>query len=229
MEKSIIRIENAALKFKNFSMKPASFEIPEGYIIGLQGDNGAGKTTLLRMMLGCYEKMKGHIYIDGMDVVKNKNAIKKMVGVISQERTFFMKEDASGNERLYAPFYPDWDSGEYYRMLKHFRLSAKQRLGTFSTGEMIRYQFAFVAACRPKLLFLDEPEANLDPVFRDDFLKILQEFIAEYEISILFATHLEEDLLKVADYIIDVEDGVYGMRIAEGERNGSEDIDKIGV
>lgn len=51
-------------------IKPANLEIPKGYIVGVQGENGAGKTTLLHMMLGMYDKMKGKIYIDGLDVVK---------------------------------------------------------------------------------------------------------------------------------------------------------------
>lgn len=211
MEKSMIRIENAALKLGDFSMKPESFCIPEGYIVGIQGDNGAGKTTLFRMMLGQYDRMQGNIYIDGIDVVKNKRDIKNIVGIVSQERTFFMEENADGNEKIYAPFYSDWDSEEYHRRLKQFQLSTGSRLGEFSTGGMIRYQMAFAAAYRPKVLLLDEPTANLDPVFRDDFLKIMQEFVAEYEMTILLATHLEADLSQVADYIIDVDNGIYSM------------------
>lgn len=212
MDEIAIKIENASLKLGNFTIKPAKLEIPKGYIIGIQGDNGAGKTTLLRMLLGFYERMQGTITIEGMDVVKNKTEIKKRVGVVSQDRTFFMSEDANENERRYCSFYPDWDSGEYHRLLKHMGLPAGQRLGTFSTGERIKYQLAFAAAYRPGVLLLDEPTANLDPVFRDDFLKILQEFVAEYEMSILLATHLEEDLTRVADYIVDVEHGAYSMR-----------------
>ena len=149
-----------------------------------------------------YDQMQGNIYIDGIDVVKNKRNIKNIVGIVSQERTFFMEENADGNEKIYALFYSDWDSEEYHRRLKQFHLSAGSRLGEFSTGEMIKYQLAFAAAYRPKVLLLDEPTANLDPVFRDDFLKILQEFVAEYEMTILLATHLEEDLSRVADYIM---------------------------
>ena len=57
-----------------------------------------------------------------------------------------------------------------------------------------------------KVLLMDEPTANLDPVFRDDFLKLLQEFVAEYEMTILLATHLDEDLSRVADYVIDIKE-----------------------
>lgn len=212
MDETIIKIENAAVKLGKFKMQPACLDIPKGYIIGIQGDNGAGKTTLLHMMLGMYHKMKGKIYIDGMDVMQNKTKIKELVGIISQDRKFYLTHDADGNEEIYRPFYPNWDSEEYHRMLKHMNIPEYRRLGTFSTGEMIKYQFAFCAAYRPKVLLLDEPTANLDTVFRDDFLKILQEFVAEYEMTILLATHLDEDLSRVADYIIEVADGAYSMR-----------------
>ena len=110
MEENIIKIENAALKLGKFSIKPAIINIPKGYIVGIQGDNGAGKSTMLRMLLGMYDKMQGNIYIDGIDVVKNRTQIKNITGVVSQERTFFMEEDAYENERLYAPFYRNWNS-----------------------------------------------------------------------------------------------------------------------
>lgn len=212
MEENIIRIENAALKLGKFSIKPAIINIPKGYIVGIQGDNGAGKSTMLRMLLGMYDKMQGNIYIDGIDVVKNRTQIKNITGVVSQERTFFMEEDAYENERLYAPFYKNWNSNEYRKMLKNLNINSGSSLGNLSTGEMLKYQLAFAAAYRPRVLLLDEPTANLDPVFRDDFLKILQEFVAEYDMTILMATHLDEDITKIADYIMDVEDGRYSLR-----------------
>ena len=172
-------------------------EIRKGEVLALMGENGAGKSTMLRMLLGMYDKMQGNIYIDGIDVVKNRTQIKNITGVVSQERTFFMEEDAYENERLYAPFYRNWNSGEYRKMLKNLNINSGRSLGNLSTGEMLKYQLAFAAAYRPQVLLLDEPTANLDPVFRDDFLKILQEFVAEYDMTILMATHLDEDISKL--------------------------------
>ena len=131
-----------------------------------------------------------------------------------------MEEDAYENERLYAPFYKNWNSDEYRKMLKNLNINSGRSLGNLSTGEMLKYQLAFAAAYRPQVLLLDEPTANLDPVFRDDFLKILQEFIAEYDMTILMATHLDEDISKIADYIMDVEEGRYSLR--EGIQNDAD-------
>ena len=104
MDETIIKMENAALKLKKFVIKPANLEIPKGYIVGVQGENGAGRTTLLHMMLGMYDKMKGKIYIDGLDVVKNKTKVKELVGIVSQDRKFYLSQDANGNEKYTVHF-----------------------------------------------------------------------------------------------------------------------------
>lgn len=214
MEDVMIRMENAAVSFKNFSMSPVNMELPKGYIIGIQGPNGAGKSTLLKMILGNFKKMKGTVEIDGMDVRKDRRALLEKTGVISVERVFFEDENALKNEAYFSVYYPDWDGEEYRRMLKKLGIPISRTIHALSAGERIKFQLAFSAAYRPRLLVLDEPTAGLDPVFRDDFLKILQDFVADYETTVLLATHLDEDLDKVADYIIDVADGTYTLREA---------------
>lgn len=214
MEKIMIRMENASVHFKNFSMKPVSLELPGGYIIGVQGPNGAGKSTLLKMILGNFKHMQGTIEVEGMDVQKEREKLLAEIGVISQERVFFETEDAIKNEVYFSPYYLNWDGAQYRKMLKRLGISLGRSIYAMSAGERIKYQLAFSAAYRPRLLLLDEPTAGLDPVFRDDFLKILQDFVAEYDTTVLLATHLDEDLEKVADYIIDIADGVCTMREA---------------
>ena len=214
MEDVMIRMENAAVNFKYFSMSPVNMELPTGYIIGIQGPYGAGKSTLLKMILGNFKKMQGTIEIDGMDVRKDRRLLLEKTGVISVERVFFEDENALKNEAYFSVYYPDWDGEEYRRMLKKLGIPTSRTIHALSTGERIKFQLAFSAAYRPRLLVLDEPTAGLDPVFRDDFLKILQDFVADYETTVLLATHLDKDLDKVADYIIDVADGIYTLREA---------------
>ena len=197
MDETIIKIENAALKLKKFVIKPANLEIPKGYIVGVQGENGAGKTTLLHMMLGMYDKMKGKIYIDGLDVVKNKTKVKEIVGIVSQDRKFYLSQDANGNEKIYSPFYKNWDSEEYHRMLAHLELSPRRRLCSFSTGEMIKYQFAFAAAYRPKVLLMDEPTSALDPISTSKIEDLAMELKKDY--TIVMVTHNMQQAVRVSD------------------------------
>ena len=216
MENTIIRAENASVHFKKFVMMPVNLELPQGYIIGVQGPNGAGKTTLLRMILGDFDRMQGKIEIDGRDNRKYRTELLQKIGFISNDRTFFEMENAIENEAHFSEFYSDWDGAEYRRMLEKQGLSSGRSIGAMSRGERIKYQLAFSAAYRPRLMVLDEPTAGLDPVFREDFLRTLQDFVADYETTVLLATHLDEDLERVADYIIDVSYGAYTMRESEG-------------
>lgn len=217
MDNTIIRVEKAALTLGEFCVSPIELEIPQGYIVGIRGANGAGKSVFLRMLLGEFPKMKGRILVDGLDVIDRRVEMLQRVGFVSDTKRFFMVEDADYNERLYAGFYPSWDGEEYRKQLENMKLSTVKSIGSFSTGEYVKYQLAFAAAYRPKVLYLDEPTANLDPVFRDDFLRILQQFVADYETTILISTHLDEDLSMIADYTIQVDHGIYQMTLGKQE------------
>lgn len=207
MEDIIIKIKEASVSFKNFALTPLSLNIPRGYIIGIKGSNGAGKSTFLKMVLGNFPKMQGQITVSGMDVIKERVQILQKTGVVSEEKIFFETEDAIKNEEYFSPFYKNWDREIYRTMLKKMNISLSQNIGNFSKGERAKYQLAFSAAYKPELLILDEPAAGLDPVFTKDFLKLLQEFVAEYQSTILVADNIEENLDQIADFIITIKNG----------------------
>lgn len=214
MEDIVISIQNAAVSFRKFKLGPVNIDIPRGYIIGVQGENGAGKSTFLRMLMGRYKDMNERVLLDNKDVRDSREYTYNRIGYISDKRSFYEMEDAFANEAYYSDFYNVWD-GEIYRdMLNRFNVPTATALRKLSKGERVKFQLAFSAAYKPKVLLLDEPTAGLDPVFRDDFLKTLQELVALYETTILLATHLDEDLNKIADYIIDIENGHCKIREA---------------
>lgn len=207
MENIIIKIQNASVSFKGFVLKPVNIEIPEGYIIGITGANGAGKSTFLKMVLGCFPGMQGNITVNGIDIIKKRSRILSRTGVISEERIFFESEDAVKNEEYFSGFYKNWDKEIYRNMLKKMNISLSKNIGNLSKGERVKYQLAFSAAYKPDLLVLDEPVAGLDPVFKKDFMKILQEFVAEFGTTILISDNVKENLDKIADYIIAINNG----------------------
>lgn len=126
---------------------------------------------------------------------------------MSDDKKYFMSENSFENEKHFSVFYPEWDSDLYRKMLEDFKINTTTPLEKMSRGQFIKFQTAFALAQHPRILLLDEPMANMDPVFRDDYIKLLQTIIAEYETTILMATHLKDDLEKIADYIIDIERG----------------------
>lgn len=207
MEKDIIIFEDTSIAFKGFAMSPINMTLKEGYIYGITGDNGAGKSTFLNMLRGIYEKMNGKIYIDGKDVVADRISVLKELAYISENNSFFEEEDAMYNEKVLSSYYDKWNHEEYMEWLKLLKLSCVRRIGNLSKGERIMFQLAFAAAYKPKVLLFDEPTAGLDPVFRENFLRILQKFVAENNTTILLSTHLDEDLGKIVDYEIIIEEG----------------------
>lgn len=207
MENILIKIQEASVSFKGFTLSAANVGIPEGFIIGITGANGAGKSTFLEMVLGCFPKMNGTITINGYDVAKERQKVLAATGVISEKRIFYESEDALKNEEYFSPFYKNWDKEIYRKFLKKLDIPLNQNIGNLSKGERVKFQLAFSAAYKPALLIMDEPATGLDPVFKTDFFKILQEFVAEYMTTILISDNVTENLAQIADYLITIENG----------------------
>ena len=194
-------------KLGSFALHDATFEIPEGYICGLVGRNGAGKTTLLNLLLGLLQPDAGSLQVDGLEYDSNEKELRKLLGCVLVEELFEGRLSLAENAIYFGSYYEAYDDELYRERLEQFRLSSKKRFKELSKGEKLKCQFAFALAIRPKYLILDEPTANFDPEFREAFWKILKEFIADGEHSVLLATHLTEDLDRMADYLLFLDSG----------------------
>lgn len=207
MEDIILDIRNIEKRMDNFSLKDISFTLPKGYIMGLVGKNGAGKTTLLQLLFAQRLWDKGEIFIDGISIKEQPALCKKFMGYVGEDHCFLEKESLLENKKLYEKFYEDFQSDLFFQYLKRFHLPEKKPLGQLSKGMQIKFQLAFALSHRPKLYVMDEPTAGLDPVFRKEFLYLLQEEVEREESSILIATHVVKDLDKAADYITILDQG----------------------
>lgn len=207
MENIIVKMQDASVSIKNFTLHPVNIEMPEGFITGITGANGAGKTTFIQMVLGCFPKMNGTVTIKGYDVIQERQKALAMTGIISEKRIFYENEDALKNEEYFSSFYENWDKNIYREYLKKMDIPLSKNIGNLSKGERIKFQLAFSAAYKPALLVMDEPASGLDPVFRTDFFKILQEFVAEYTATIIISDNIIENLEQTADYLITIENG----------------------
>ncbi len=190
-----------------FTLKDATFEIPEGYICGLVGRNGAGKTTLLNLLLGLLQPDAGSLQVDGLEYDGNEKELRKLLGCVLVDELFEGRLSLAENAAYFGSYYEAYDDDLYRERLEQFRLSPKKKFKELSKGAKLKCQFAFALAIRPKYLILDEPTANFDPEFREAFWKILKEFIADGEHSVLLATHLTEDLDRMADYLLFLDGG----------------------
>ncbi len=207
MKEAILTFEGVTGKSRKFHLENVSFSLPAGYICGLMGSNGAGKTTLIRYIMEEDQKYRGTIRVNGVDIKENHAYIKNKIGFVSDENRFLAERTAEQNVDMLSPFYEDFDKELFRDAMKRMELSPKKTYGKMSRGECLKFQMAFAMAHHSELYLLDEVTAGMDPVFRVDFFKILQEVIMEEKASVLMTSHIESDMERKTDYVGILENG----------------------
>lgn len=192
----------------DFRISDVNFELEQGYLMCLLGENGSGKSTLLRLLYGLKKPDAGTITWKGREFGGTREAEKAdfrgEIAYVGEEDLFFCHNSIGENIDYFSDFYPGFSRKNFNGMLEDFGVDVKileKSLREVSTGERKQVQLAFAMARRPGLLLLDEPGANLDPVFRVSLMDMLQRQIAKEEISVIISTHILEDVEDVADYI----------------------------
>lgn len=203
------RYGSVTKKEKKFEVKDASLKLEKGYISCLLGKNGAGKTTLLSLMYGMLKPKKGELLWDGKPVTKNNLTEYRQNVAYIGENWCLQGLTVDHNIEMLSGFYPSFDKTYFDSLIK---LAGADRVreslfGKLSKGEKVKVEIAFALARRPKYVILDEPLANIDPVFKIDILDILQKGVSDNEIGILLSTHLLDEISDMVDYINVMEDG----------------------
>lgn len=210
----VIIMDNAILSFENvtgtksgFVLKNVSFELKAGYICGLIGKNGAGKTTLMNYMMKDGIKYKGKIRIDGEDIRNDHARILNKIGFVSEENLFFENCTCNQNVDLLRNFYEDFNKEKYQKVMESMELSGGKVYKAMSRGERLKFQLAFAIAHSPKMYLLDEVSVGMDPVFRMDFFRILQQITMDETASVLMTSHNLTEMELKTDYMGVMESG----------------------
>ena len=204
---NILEVKNLCKKYKNFELKNVSFKLPKGMIMGFIGENGAGKTTTIKSILRILTDYTGEIKIFGLDSIKNENKIKEDIGVILDDMFFPEILTINDLNSIMKDIYKNWDSDLYFKYIKDFGLDKKSQIKTLSKGMKKKLEIAVCISHHPKLLILDEPTSNLDPIARNEIISIFQDFIQNEDCSILLSSHITTDLEHIADYITFINNG----------------------
>lgn len=207
MTKILLPNKNIKDNRKPFTLKDFDFRIEPGYILGLIGKNGAGKTTLIHTILGLYQPNEGAIYVAGYDRVEEGVKAKKSVAFITDECLFPLDLSPKDIGKTFGPLYDGFDYKKYEGYCKRFGLPMRKSIRKHSKGMRVKVQLAFCLSYDAILYVFDEPSAGLDPIFRKELVELFFEIVADGTKSIVLSTHLTEDLDKIADYILYVEDG----------------------
>lgn len=179
-----------------------SFSLPAGSVTGLIGENGAGKTTLLRILLGLLEATGGRAQVFGLPLPGRGVAVRRRVGYMPDSYRFDDNLVFSRICRRVAPLYPTWDAAYARELGERFDLPADTLIKTWSRGMQARLMLILALAHRPKLLLLDEPFSGLDPLVRDDILRLLGDYCAGCGATVLVSSHQMSDLERFADRVL---------------------------
>jgi len=204
----ILEFKNVTGTTKHFNLQDISFSLEAGYIMGLAGKNGAGKSTLMDYIMNPKQQYDGEILIEGVNIRKKHHEMLNRIGFISDNHNgFFMERSAKENADLFGRFYKDWDMTVFCTAMEKMNLSIKRVVGRMSRGERFKFQTAFAMAHKPALYLIDEATAGMDPVFRIDYFRMLQEIIAEENASILMTSHIQDEIQRKMDFVGVLENG----------------------
>jgi len=205
--KNAIEIKDLKKNYANFSLEIKNLKIPEGTIVGLIGENGAGKTTLIKAILNIIKKDAGTIKIFDKDYKKEEQNIKEDIGVVLDDMFFPEILKICDIDVIMKDVFKNWNSKMFFNYLKDFGILANKKIKELSKGMRKKLEIATALSHNPKLLILDEPTSNLDPVVRNEVLDIFLDFIKDESHTILLSTHITSDLEHIADRIIFIDNG----------------------
>lgn len=199
-----VEVRGLTKKYKDFTVRDISFELPSGCVMGIVGENGSGKSTILRSVLGMLNADAGEIKIFGE---KANDLRKKDIGIVMDEIGVPLFFNARDTEAVMRNSFSNWNSELFHSYLKKFKLPEKKNLKNFSKGMKMKMGIAIALSHDAKLLVMDEPTSGLDPLIRDEIIDIFNEFTREENHSILMSSHIVSDLEKLCDYIAFVHNG----------------------
>jgi ABC-type multidrug transport system ATPase subunit len=189
------------------ALRGLDLTIPAGQVFGFLGRNGAGKSTTLRIIMGITLPTGGVVELFGHGVRGEHPTLRRRIGYVAQEQTFYGWMTPATLGRFVSGFYPTWDHAEFRRLLRVLSVPADQRIQTLSGGTQPKLALALALAHRPELLILDEPTAGMDAVARREFLDLVRAQAQGAERTTLLSSHLIDEVELAADTIGIVDDG----------------------
>ena len=185
-----------------WALRECSMEIPAGKVAALVGPNGAGKSTLLRLAVGLSRASEGSVSVLGEASGPANARLLRRVGYLDQERPLYRGYRVSEMMRFGAATNPTWNQSVATSYLAQLDIAPGARVSSLSGGQQAQVALTLCLAKQPELLILDEPAAALDPLAREDLLRLLMQQVAESGTSVVLATHALGDVATICDYLV---------------------------
>ncbi len=206
-----IRVEGLTKRFgRKWAVRELSFSVGAGEIVGLLGPNGAGKTTTIQMLLGIITPTAGRIEILGLDLSRDRTRVLEQVNFSSAYVSLPPRLTVRQNLEIYARLYGVKDfHRRIAELLAYFEVThlRDRPAGTLSSGETARVNLCKALLNRPRVLFLDEPTASLDPDAADRTRTHFKEIRAESGVTMLYTSHNMAEIEDLCDRVIFIHEG----------------------
>lgn len=199
-----ILAKNLSKTYDKFKLGPNDFAIKKGFVTGFIGKNGMGKTTTIKALLSLIN-YDGEIFLDG-EKIEDLTYLQD-VGLVMDDS--FLGKDWTLDlvDQAMDIGYDRWDSKTYYAYLDKFGLEREKKVCELSRGMKIKLMLAIALSHDAKILILDEPTSGLDSAMRDELVDMILDFMENEDHTVLFSTHITQDLDRIADYIVFIDQG----------------------
>ncbi len=207
MSKTIIQVKDLHKKYGDFeAVKGLSFEVMEGEIFGLIGPNGAGKSTTLEIIETLRDKTSGEVWVDGLNLDRSPDEIKKIIGVQLQTSGYYPSLNLVELIRLFAGLYNE--NIDPYALLDtvNLREKAKAKFKELSGGQKQRFSIATTLINKPRIIFLDEPTTGLDPQARRNLWDLVKD-IRNKGTTVIITTHYMDEAEVLCDRVAIIDSG----------------------
>ena len=207
MSNTIISVKNLSKNYGNFqAVKGISFDVQEGEIFGLLGPNGAGKSTTLEIIETLREKTRGEVFVNGFNLDKEPDEIKKIIGVQLQTSGYYPNLNLVELITMFNGLYNR--SADPVALLEMVNLKdkAKAKVKELSGGQKQRFSVATTLINDPKIVFLDEPTTGLDPHARRNLWELIRG-IRTKGTTVIITTHYMDEAEVLCDRVAIIDSG----------------------
>ena len=209
-----IEIKKLKKNYQNFALKDVNFSIPEGYVTGFIGRNGMGKTTTIKSILSLIQYQGEILSIHGDDKTKLNN---QKIGVIMDDSFLAKDWNMELVNQAMKVGYGKWEENTYWNFLEKFNIDKKLKVKELSRGMKIKLMLSIALSHNAELLILDEPTSGLDPSMREEFVEVISDYMQDDKHTVLFSTHITQDLETIADYIVFIDNGEIVLALEKEE------------
>lgn len=202
-----IEIRNLSKTLDGFTLSIDKLDIKKGFITGFIGPNGSGKTTTIKLIMNMLNRDNGTIKVLDREYKIDDLYIKETIGYVGDISGYMKEAKLKDIKKNIALFYKNWDESLYKYYLNKFNIDENKIYKELSKGQQKKFELIMALCHHPKLIIMDEPTANLDPIVRNEFIEVLQEHIEKDGVTVFYSTHITSDLDKVGDYLVFIYNG----------------------